>query len=382
MAGKRTRNPRGSVVLSKRADGNHVWQYRWTNAAGKQPAVQFADLAGFRNVTLAWQEAERQGLPAKYLGLKRAELAARKTFGHAIDRYISESMPERFSTGHGYESWLRLHIRPKWGGMWIEDVKPMLVEKWLKELPLAPKSKGHIKGLMTIMFNQAMKWEWIPITLNPMKLVTVKGGTRRKARSRVLSENQFHVLLANIVDRYIQVVAVVSMCLGLRLSEVLALKWSDVNWRDLFITISRGIVQGRIGEVKTEYSGAEAPLDPLLAEILLDWKRETDFAAEEDWIFASPFMAGQMPYFPTGVRDKIHAAAKKAGLGDLLVGEPTKIMRHSYRSWLGTTDAPLAVIRDLMRHSDIRTTMSYGDVMPEPMRAANRKVVRMALAKK
>lgn len=383
MAGKRTRNPRGSVVLSKRVDGNHIWQYRWTNAAGKQPAVQFADLAKFRNVTMAWQEAERQGLPAKYLGLKRAEMAARKTFRNIIDRYTIEMMPERFSTSHGYKSWLQLHISPRWGAAFIEDVQPDEVELWLKGLALAPKSKGHIKGLMTILFNQAMKWRWIPVARNPMELVTIKGGTRRKSRPQILREDQFHLLLSNIPERYVQVVVIVSMCLGLRFSEALALKWSDVKWGELLISISRGIVQGRVGPVKSEYSDAPAPLDPDLAEILLDWKRETEFPKEEDWMFASPFVAGEAPYFPTAIRRKIHAAAKEAGLGNLLAGEPTKIMRHSYRSWLGTTDAPLAVIKDLLRHSDIRTTMNeYGDVMPGPMRVANSKVVKMALAKK
>ena len=64
----------------------------------------------------------------------------------------------------------------------------------------------------------------------------------------------------------------------------------------------------------------------------------------------------------------------------LLRGEPTKILRHSYRSWLGTTNAPVAVIKDLMRHADIRTTFNeYGNGLPAPMREANSKVVRMVL---
>ncbi len=83
------------------------------------------------------------------------------------------------------------------------------------------------------------------------------------------------------------------------------------------------------------------------------------------------------------IRRKIHAAAEQAGLAHLLKNEPTKIFRHSYRSWLGTTNALLAVIKDLMRHGDIRTTFNhYGNVMQEPMRDANSKVVQMALRAK
>lgn len=54
-----------------------------------------------------------------------------------------------------------------------------------------------------------------------------------------------------------------------------------------------------------------------------------------------PFMAGKSSYFSTAIRRKIHAAGERAGLAHLLKGEPTKILRHSYRSWLGSTDAPL-----------------------------------------
>lgn len=173
---------------------------------------------------------------------------------------------------------------------------------------------------------------------------------------------------------------ILGICLGLRLSEVLGLQWGDVDWEELQISVQRGVVQGRLGEVKTEYSEAQVPLDRELAKLLRRWKLKSEFAGPADWIFASPFAEGKSPCFPTAVRRKIHAAALRAGLSHLLKGEPTKIFRHSYRSWLGASNTPIAIIKDLMRHADIRTTMNeYGNVMPEPMRSANSKVVQMAL---
>jgi integrase len=135
-----------------------------------------------------------------------------------------------------------------------------------------------------------------------------------------------------------------------------------------------------LGEVKTEYSEAQVPLDRELARLLRRWRAKAEFAAPSDWIFASPFAEGRSPYFPTAMRRKIHAAAVRAGLTHLLKGEPTKIFRHSYRSWLGASNTLIAIIKDLMRHADIRTTMNeYANAMPEPMRSANSKVVQMAL---
>jgi integrase len=55
-------------------------------------------------------------------------------------------------------------------------------------------------------------------------------------------------------------------------------------------------------------------------------------------------------------------------------------MRHTYRSWLDETGAPMTVQQNLMRHSDIRTTMNiYGDAIPDTLRKAHGKVVRMAV---
>lgn len=170
------------------------------------------------------------------------------------------------------------------------------------------------------------------------------------------------------------------MCLGLRLSEVLGLQWADIDWEELQIFVRRAVVQGRLGDVKTEYSEAQVPLDRQLAKLLRRWMAKAEFKGPSDWIFAGPFVAGKNAYFPTAVSRKILAAAKRAGLSHLLKGEPTKIFRHSYRSWLGASNTPMAIIKDLMRHADIRTTMNeYGNAMPDPMRTANSKVVQMTL---
>jgi integrase len=225
-----------------------------------------------------------------------------------------------------------------------------------------------------------MKWKLFPIGRNPMELVAIKGGIKRRARPSILSERQFALLLNHVSEDYVRLFVTLGMCLGLRFSEVLGLQWGDIDWEESQICVRRAVVQGRLGDVKTEYSEAQVPLDLDLARLLRCWKLQTQFTATGDWIFASPFTGGKNPYFPTVVRRKIHDAAARAGLSHLLKGEPTKIFRHSYRSWLGASDTPMAVIKDLMRHADIRTTMNeYGNAMPEPMRSANSKVVQMAL---
>jgi integrase len=54
--------------------------------------------------------------------------------------------------------------------------------------------------------------------------------------------------------------------------------------------------------------------------------------------------------------------------------------RHTYRSWLDDTGAPIGVQQKLMRHAQVSTTMNvYGKALVKSKRDANSKVVRMAM---
>ncbi len=67
------------------------------------------------------------------------------------------------------------------------------------------------------------------------------------------------------------------------------------------------------------------------------------------------------------------------GVADI-IGLPEGIgwhtFRHTYRSWLDETGAPMKVQQELMRHASIRTTMNfYGRAMTDSKRKANSQVV-------
>jgi len=124
--------------------------------------------------------------------------------------------------------------------------------------------------------------------------------------------------------------------------------------------------------VKTEYSKDYVPLDPRLQELLLRWRSFTNFSADEDWVFANP-RTGK-PYHQESLRKRqLLKAAKLIGL-DRGIGWHT--FRHTYRSWLDETGAPMKVQQELMRHASIQTTMNvYGRAMTDSKRKANSQVV-------
>ena len=81
----------------------------------------------------------------------------------------------------------------------------------------------------------------------------------------MLTPEQFESLLPLIPEPY-QTMVLVAGCLGLRVSEIVALQWGDFDFEELTLLIQRSIVHGRVGDVKTEYSRDSVPLDPTLVE--------------------------------------------------------------------------------------------------------------------
>jgi integrase len=166
---------------------------------------------------------------------------------------------------------------------------------------------------------------------------------------------------------------------GLRCSELFALRWSDVDWQNLTVLVQRAVVDGVVGEVKTKYSLSGLPLDPALAEVLFTWKRSSEFGNDDDWVFASPQKAGEVPYRPTSLlATRIKPAAAAARIGDNL-GWHT--FRHTYSSMLRQLGVDLKVQQELLRHADIRTTMNvYTQAVSEQKRMAHSRVVRVIIA--
>jgi integrase len=299
------------------------------------------------------------------------------TVGELVRQFRIEKMSQRHSTRLACDSRFNNHVVPRWGDKEITELQARPVELWLTSLDLAPKTRVHVRGLLHQLWDYAMFRGDVPVERNPMELVTIKGATKRMRQPRSLNVEEFQKFVTQLGEP-VRSISLVCVCFGLRISECLGLKWSDVDWLGGKLSIERGIVRQMVDDVKTIYSGRVMSIDADMLAVFKNWKQQTQFAADSDWIFASPAKLGRLPLSYPHVWLSFQAAATKAGIGKLA----THTMRHTYRSWLDAAGTPIAVQQKLMRHSDIRTTMNvYGDVVTNEMSQAHSKVVRMALAK-
>jgi integrase len=166
------------------------------------------------------------------------------------------------------------------------------------------------------------------------------------------------------------------VCFGLRISEALALRWSDVDWLDKTLSIERRIVAQHVDATKTAESHRKMSIDSAMLDVLKLCKQTSQFAEPSDWIFASPTSLGRLPWSYVQVWDYYSYAGRDAGIGHV----STHVLRHTYRSWLDAAGTPITVQQKLMRHADIRTTLNiYGDVVTDEMAQAGTKIAQLAL---
>jgi len=359
------RHASGSVRYDKR---RKTWNYLWYDGPTRR-SKRIGTKQEFPTKAAAWKEVESLEILAKPPDGDKGD-----TVRSVVARYEAERMPSRQSTVRVYRSFLNNHVLPKWADTRIQDVQPRPVELWLRELPLSPKSKTHVRSLLHGLVEFAMWSGILDISRNPVSLVRNIGATRKVRKARSLTAEQFHSLLRELQEPF-GTMALLSVCLGLRFSEALALRWSDVDWLGSTLSIRRGIVNQIVGDVKTQGSAKTFHLAGELLERLKSWKQSSQFSGAEDWIFASPFKLGRLPYSYTGTRQELERASKSAGIGHI----SSHAFRHTYRSWLDAVKTPIAVQQKMMRHTDIRTTMNiYGDVVTDEMSTAGLRVAELA----
>jgi hypothetical protein len=124
-----------------------------------------------------------------------------------------------------------------------------------------------------------------PITLVPQS-------AKRTRVPDVLTVQEIGKLLGELADRVVLPCMWQSL-LGFRVSELLALKWADMDFAAGEIQLSRGIVRQHIGEMKTEASRKPVPLGAGLAAVLLGWRGCCPYNQDADYIFGSPDKDGK-----------------------------------------------------------------------------------------
>jgi integrase len=212
---------------------------------------------------------------------------------------------------------------------------------------------------------QAVKWRLL--AYNAAQLVDPP--KQRRYTSTVWTPDETRRFLATVQGDRFEALYTVATYLGLRQGEILALRWSDVDFdtRTLRVSGTMPTVGPRVaGDTKTERSRRVLPLPEMVANALRaqrvrqleDRLRAGDQWGEADLIFANIYGG---PVERKGLHYRFKKAIEKAGVPDVRFHD----LRHGCATFLLAQGVPARVVADMLGHSSIKTTMdTYAHVMP------------------
>lgn len=354
-----------------------MWEFLWreTGADGKrhQRTLVIGSLREFRT--------ERDALAQIHIfrtNINRDSLpvSALLTFSGLAGHYgeselVSGTKTEK--TQESYRVYLSRWIGPKWGREYLHSIKPVQVEEWLRSLPLADGSKAKIRNIMSAVFSHGIRYELTD--RNPMR--AVRQSARRTRIPLVLEVSELHRLFDFLALRERSMVVTDSLT-GIRRSELMGLKWEDLDFIGRKINIVRSVVDCTAGPCKTEASRKHVPMDEHIAQVLMAWRQESIYTKPGDWVWASPHKQGRDPYWPQTIMQRfIRPAAAAAGITKR-IGWHT--FRHTFSTLIKSLGVDAKVVQELMRHASFRTTMdSYTQALDEPKRQAQERLADLIM---
>lgn len=250
------------------------------------------------------------------------------------------------------ESILRVHLIPVFGEMPLEAIDERAIERFKRtqlDSGLSPKTANNHLNVLSGCLRRAVAWKLLE------RLPTFK---RLRAASRkldFLSPEESAALLRTHLGSPWNLMALVALRTGLRLGELCALDWTDVDLDQRIVTIQRSWVKGHMGTPKNGKI-RHVPLEPNVAEAL------SSVRATSGLIFATH----DAPPTHSAATHHLKVLCREAGIRRI----GWHLLRHTFASTLAVRGVPLRVIQELLGHSSITTTERYAHLAPSSLRSA------------
>ena len=279
----------------------------------------------------------------------------KRTLADLIDRYIENELAQRKSDNQKFDvqlNWWKKHIGP----YSLCDVTPALIAEYRDQLQKEPFTykktedgkkvpkyrsnatvNRYMAALSIAMTIATNEWGWLDE--NPMR--KVKKRTEPKGRVRFLAEEEKVALLKackKVDNPYLYTVVVLALSTGARFSEIMNLKWQDVDFerrRLIFMDTKNG-------------EHRAAPLSQFPFEVLKNHSKIRKINSQ--YVFARS--DGKAPM---EIRKHWFIAIKDAGITDFKFHD----LRHSAASYLAMSGATLLEIGQILGHKTSEMTKRY-----------------------
>ncbi|WP_030579528.1 tyrosine-type recombinase/integrase [Streptomyces globisporus] len=368
------RRPNGGGTVTRRKDGRYQGAAYVTNTDGHR-VRKFVygstyDEAAEKLGKL--QEQERNGVPVPSRTWSLGEWLA-----YWLEHIVKPN--REHNTYVKYESKVRLYLVPHLGKKPLVRLTPAQLRSFMAELKrteVPPAARFEVLRVLRNALNRAVREELL--TRNVAELVDMPKVTKKEAKP--WNAREAITFLRSARAHRLYAACVLVRVLGLRRSEVLGLRWQDIDFDQRQFTPLKQVQRVKgvglvLKDLKTESSHAVLPLPEFCARALEErrelqalerrivgdgWSQEPG----QDLIFSSE-RGGLIA--PVGFSRSFNALVKRAGVRRITV----RLARHTCGTLLAFLKVHPKVAQAILRHSQISMTMDvYTHVVGDGEREA------------
>jgi integrase len=283
------------------------------------------------------------------------------TFAEAAEewlRYIEFDRQRKPSTVAGYRWILQGQLLPAFGELPLEAITTDVIEQWLASLGGAASSRRKALVLLHGVLKRSRKaWGLVANAATEVE----KPPLLRSGEIQVFSPEEVRALVRAAFSEQDAALYLTAAFTGLRMGELLALCWRDVDFGGSTIRVRASYAAGALTTPKSGKVRA-VPLAPDVASALAKlWKR-VNWVGDDDLVF------------PGETGDYLDGSALRRRYKSALVAAGLRPLRfHDLRHTFGTrmiAKADIRRVQEWMGHADIQTTMRYLHYSPRAEDAA------------
>jgi len=290
------------------------------------------------------------------------------TFPEFAEQWLQDyaAVQVKPSTLLNYQSMTYSSLIPFFGDVPLASIRTADVQRYVSErLASGVKASTVQKAFVMLkgMLKQAVEWDYLRV--NPA--YPVKAPRCEHVEMDALTPAEIHQLLAAFQPEW-RPLFFTAIFTGMRLGELLALQWSDIDWNSSTIRVRRSVWQGTFQEPKTRGSVRTIGMSPRLRAVLMDHKLDAPWS-EHDLVFCTA-EGGILD--DANLRHRVfEPALRVAGLRKIRIHD----LRHTFASLLINQGENLKYVQQQLGHASITTTVDrYGHLMPDAHVGASQRL--------
>ena len=284
------------------------------------------------------------------------------TLDQAFDRYKHDWLCNVKSAGSDESRYAR-HLKPGLGKRHLSDISPLDVERLKNDMTAkgySAQTVKHTLGLLRRIYRKLRDWE---LFIGSVPTDKVRMPRVDSARTRYLTEDEAARLLAALRQRsrMWHDIALLSLASGMRLGEILSLRWADVDVRQRHV------------HVRDAKSGSRTTIVNRRGAAMLRLRRCGQDGA--GLVFPARGSENKPSAGASHTYDRVVEELElNKGVTDRRHKVVFHTLRHTFASWLAIRGTPLYVIGELLGHSSLEMTKRYSHLCPDVKKDAVRSL--------